>query len=104
MAYSVEETAQLLGIGKTLAYELVVTNRLPVVRLGRRVLVPRTALEEFIDAATEQPRDRREDAAPAVGAPEALPASRRKVVGGRVTAGPRRPPPPSKNVVRPIGG
>jgi excisionase family DNA binding protein len=45
---SVPEAAQLLGIGRTLAYQLAATNRLPVpvLRLGaRRLVVSRHALE-----------------------------------------------------------
>jgi len=38
------DVAQLLGIGRNLAYELVRQNRLPHIRLGRRILIPREAL------------------------------------------------------------
>lgn len=40
--------AQHLGIGSTLAWELVRTGRLRSIRVSRRVLVPRVAMEEFI--------------------------------------------------------
>ncbi len=50
---TVEEAARRLGIGKTLAWELVWDGVLPSVRLGRCVRVPLRALEEWIaDAAT----------------------------------------------------
>ena len=49
---SVGEVAGLLGIGTTLAYELVGRGVLPHVRLGRRVLVPRALLEEWIAEST----------------------------------------------------
>ena len=45
---SVEEAAKLLGIGRGLAYDLVREGRLPHVKLGRRLLVPRQGLEEWI--------------------------------------------------------
>lgn len=45
---TVEEAAQHLGIGRTLAWQLVQKGELPVVRLGRCVRVPRRALEEWI--------------------------------------------------------
>lgn len=48
----VDEAARLLGIGTTLAYELVGQGRLPHVRLGRAVRVPRRALEAWIAANT----------------------------------------------------
>lgn len=35
LVYSVTETAQLLGISRAFAYELVARGELPVVRLGR---------------------------------------------------------------------
>lgn len=49
---SVEEAAEALGISRALAYELVRRGDLPHLRLGRRVVVPRKALERFIDGAT----------------------------------------------------
>lgn len=48
----VDEAARLLGIGTTLAYELVGRGVLPHVRLGRAVRVPRAALEMWIAANT----------------------------------------------------
>lgn len=52
LTVSVEEAAALLGISRALAYELVRRGDLPCLRLGRRVVVPRKALENFIEAAT----------------------------------------------------
>ena len=48
---TVEEAARRLGIGKTLAWELVWAGVLPSVRLGRCVRIPLRALEAWI---TEQ--------------------------------------------------
>lgn len=45
---TVPETAKRLRISRNMCYELVAEGRLPSVRLGRRVLVPRFALEEWI--------------------------------------------------------
>ncbi len=45
---TVEEAAQRLGIGKTLAWELVWAGVLPSMRLGRCVRIPLRALEEWI--------------------------------------------------------
>lgn len=47
---SVEEAARRLGIGRTLAYELATTDRLPipVIRLGRRLVVARAALDRLL--------------------------------------------------------
>ena len=48
---TVDEAARRLGIGKTLAWELVWAGVLPSVRLGRCVRIPLAALEAWI---TEQ--------------------------------------------------
>jgi excisionase family DNA binding protein len=48
---TVEEAARVLGISRTLAYDLVTRGELPVVRLGRRIVVPRRALESLLDSA-----------------------------------------------------
>ena len=51
---TVEETADALGIGRTLAYELVTRGELPALRLGRRIVIPRSAIEELVKARTIQ--------------------------------------------------
>jgi len=48
LAVSVEEAAAMLGISRTLAYELVHRGELRAVRLGRRLVVPLKALEELV--------------------------------------------------------
>ncbi len=58
LALTVREAAELLGIGVTLAYELVDRGEIPHVRLGRTVRISRRALEEWIAAggrATPKP-------------------------------------------------
>ena len=54
---TVEEAARVLGIGRGLAYELAREGRIPVVRLGRRVLVPRSGLEAMLRAAIRDAAD-----------------------------------------------
>ncbi len=46
---TVEEAAGMLRISRGLAYEMVRTGRLPSIRLGRRLLVPRSALERMLE-------------------------------------------------------
>jgi len=55
LTLTVEEAAELLGISRTLAYELVTRRELPSVCLGRRIVVPRRALEALLDATTDRP-------------------------------------------------
>jgi excisionase family DNA binding protein len=45
---SVEEAAMLLGIGRTVAYRLVLASELRSVKIGRRRLVVRASIEEFV--------------------------------------------------------
>jgi excisionase family DNA binding protein len=44
LTVSVEESAQMLGISRALAYELVRKNEIPSIKLGRRLVVPLAAL------------------------------------------------------------
>lgn len=48
LAYSVAETATLLGISRAGAYEAVRQGTLPSITIGRRVLVPKAALEQML--------------------------------------------------------
>ena len=47
--YSVDQAARLLGIGRSAAYEAVTRGQLPSVRIGRRVLIPRAALDRLLE-------------------------------------------------------
>jgi excisionase family DNA binding protein len=53
LVVSVPETARLLGISRTHAYELVTRGELPHVRLGRRIVVPRHAIETLLSIPTD---------------------------------------------------
>jgi excisionase family DNA binding protein len=44
---TVGETARLLRLSRAFTYELVARGDLPVLRFGRRVLVPRQALKRY---------------------------------------------------------
>lgn len=58
---TVGEAARLLRLSRAFTYELVARGDLPVIRFGRRVLVPREALREFV-------LERAEDTAATTGA------------------------------------
>ena len=47
---SVSEAAELLGIHRATVYDLLATGQLRSTTLGRRRLIPRTALEAFVSA------------------------------------------------------
>jgi excisionase family DNA binding protein len=50
LVYSVAEAGALIGISRAFAYELVARGELPVIRLGRRRLVPKVALRALLEA------------------------------------------------------
>ena len=47
---SLKDVQQLLGLGRTKAYELVTTGELPAVRIGRCIRVNRRELDEWLQA------------------------------------------------------
>jgi excisionase family DNA binding protein len=51
LTLTVPEAAGALGISRALAYELVARGELPSLRLGRRIVVPRQALERLVGDA-----------------------------------------------------
>lgn len=48
LTLTIEETAKLLGIGRNLCYDQVKTGKIPAIKIGRRLLVPRFALEKLL--------------------------------------------------------
>jgi excisionase family DNA binding protein len=63
---TVEQAGQILGVARGTAYEAARTGQLPVIRLGRRLLVPRARLLELLGepngsngevAPTSEPQD-----------------------------------------------
>ncbi len=54
LTLTVEEAARLLGISRALGYELVARGELPSIRLGRRIVVPRRALEALLESGTRE--------------------------------------------------
>ena len=53
---SVIETARELGISRSLIYELLASGALRSAKIGRRRLIPREAVEEFIAGLAPQTR------------------------------------------------
>jgi excisionase family DNA binding protein len=51
---SVDQAAELLGLGKTAAKRLITIGTLPSIKFGRRRLVPAAAIERLIAAAIEK--------------------------------------------------
>lgn len=56
LTYSVEEAATALGISRAKTYELVNSDGFPVVRVGRRIRIPITALEDWVLVQSQEKR------------------------------------------------
>ena len=59
LTMTVTECAKRLGIGRNSAYEAVSRGEIPAIRVGKRLLVPKVALERLLLAG--------QGAAPGVG-------------------------------------
>jgi len=49
LCYSVEEAAKALTISRSLAFRLVAEKKIPSIKLGRRLLVPKAQLEKMLE-------------------------------------------------------
>lgn len=50
--FTIPEAGTVLGVGRTAAYDAARRGEIPTIRVGRRLLVPRAALERLVgDAA-----------------------------------------------------
>jgi excisionase family DNA binding protein len=50
---TVAEAAQFLRLGRNSVYEAVRRHELPSVRIGRRLLIPKHALQRFLDEQSD---------------------------------------------------
>ena len=48
LVYTVEEAGALLDLGRSGAYDAVRRGDLPTIRIGRRILVPKEALDRLL--------------------------------------------------------
>ena len=51
LCLTVPEAAAMLGLSRNFTYELVKQKQLPVIKFGKRLLIPRVALEEMLKKA-----------------------------------------------------
>lgn len=51
---TVEEAGKVLGISRPTAYKRVKEGKIPVIRLGRRLIVPILALNRMLENAGQQ--------------------------------------------------
>jgi excisionase family DNA binding protein len=72
LAYSVDEAAEMLGLHRATIYDLCHQGRIASLKIGRRRLIPRAALEALLELPdpqaerTEVQRRRRERAVESV--------------------------------------
>lgn len=53
LTLTVEEAAEILGLSRAFAYEAVRRGEIPSIRIGRRVLVPKAALNRLLSGEQE---------------------------------------------------
>jgi excisionase family DNA binding protein len=51
LTLTVEEAATALGISRAFAYEAVARGEIPCIRIGKRILIPKIALEKMLEGA-----------------------------------------------------
>jgi excisionase family DNA binding protein len=47
----IEEAGKVLGISRNTAYEAARSGELPTIKIGKRLLVPKVALDRLLDSA-----------------------------------------------------
>jgi excisionase family DNA binding protein len=57
LTYSVVEAGALLGLSRGAAYSAAEQNLIPVLRIGRRLVVPKVALQRMLESATVREPD-----------------------------------------------
>lgn len=51
LTLTVEQAGELLGISRSLAYEMARTGGLPAIRFGKRIVVPKRAIETMLEGS-----------------------------------------------------
>ncbi|MFC1928643.1 helix-turn-helix domain-containing protein [Chloroflexota bacterium] len=51
LTLTVKETAQLLGLSRNSMYQGILTGEIPHLKVGKRILIPRVALEKLLAEA-----------------------------------------------------
>lgn len=53
LVYGVVEAGRLIGLGRTASYEAARSGQLPTIKIGGRYKVPKKALLELLDSASQ---------------------------------------------------
>lgn len=57
LTMTISEAGKALGISRSLAYEAASRGEIPVIKVGKRILVPRTALEKMLQSVNLKTED-----------------------------------------------
>ena len=52
--YNVAQVAKLLGLSRSNAYARIQDGAIPSIKIGNRILIPKTALARLLDSADSQ--------------------------------------------------
>jgi len=55
LTWTVDEAAMALGISRAFAYDAVRRGEIPAIKIGRRILVPRSALKQLLEDGARSP-------------------------------------------------
>jgi excisionase family DNA binding protein len=58
LTLNVEEAARLLGLHRITVYKLAKRDDFPAVQVGRRVLIPKKGLEQWLEKESLKEKDR----------------------------------------------
>ncbi len=50
---TVPEVAEILRVGRNLVYRMIERGEIPAIRVGRKIRVPRLALDRYLDRSTQ---------------------------------------------------
>ncbi len=50
--YNIEEAGRMLGVGRNQAYEAAKSGQIPTIKIGKRMLVPKAALDRMLAGET----------------------------------------------------
>jgi excisionase family DNA binding protein len=58
LAISVDELCTMLGVGRSKGYQLIRQDGFPIIRLGRRAVIPLEAVKAWLAAQSEVSNDK----------------------------------------------
>lgn len=53
LVYNATEMAEVLGISRSYAYQLIKQKKVPVIEIGNKLMVPKKQLQRWIDGELE---------------------------------------------------